>query len=325
MDYYNLLGIEKNATEDEIKKAFRKLAKQYHPDVNPNNSSAEQKFKEINEAYSVLSDPEQKSNYDRFGTASPQYNPFEGGFNPFGGFDPSSIFEDFFGGRHRGHRGNSDLQAHVRISPKDLLLGVTKNLIISKTIACSNCNGEGGQNPKMCSGCMGRGAKVQMTQNGPFMMQQTVHCNDCNGKGKIFASACNICRTAGKISQQETIKLNIPANCPVFATLLVSAHGNQEDNKYPPGNLHVSLDIERTNNVQEISRDGNVHIVAEISLSQWYNNESIQINRFDVENILYDLTNLNCSDKQYRFSEKGLRNANNTAQGDLIVSFKINK
>jgi len=119
--------------------------------------------------------------------------------------------------------------------------------------------------------------------------------------------------------------LNVPPNCPVGATLQVAGHGNQEDKNYPPGNLNVTLGLEQTKNVQDITKDGNVHVVSEITLDQWYNDENIQIDRFGAENLSYDLSNLKNSHKQYRFSGKGLRNAQNNGQGDLIVSFRITK
>jgi molecular chaperone DnaJ len=321
MDYYNLLGVEKGASAEEIKKAYRKLAKQYHPDVNPNNPDAEEKFKQINEAYSVLSDPDQKATYDRFGTTSPQSSPFDGGFN----FDPSSIFEDFFGPRRQAPRENSDLQIKISLSPKEFLFGCTKNITISKTIFCQLCNGEGGQNPKMCTFCMGRGVKIQMMQNGPFVMQQAVGCNHCNSTGKIFEHICSNCRSEGKAQHNETIKIDVPPNCPVYASLQISGHGNHEDKNLPSGNLFISLDLITNNTVQEITRDGNVYVFSDITLNQWYNNDKIKINRFDAEDILFDLADLKHSDKQYKFTEKGLRNSNNTKQGDLIVSFRISK
>lgn len=326
MDYYSVLGIEKNASEEDIKKAYRKLAKQYHPDVNPNNPSAEAKFKEVSEAYSVLSDPEKKNNFDRYGSANPQHNPFEG-FNPFGGFnqgfDPSSIFEEFFGGRNKP-RGNSDINVSIRISVKDFLLGTRKNINITKNIFCDNCNGEGGYNSQMCGACSGRGVQIQMVQQGPFTIQNTVHCSHCGGKGKKFSNICESCSGHGQTQKKEVIEVNVPNNCPFSATLQIGGHGNCESKNFPPGSLNVTLHLEeRTPFV--VDSGGNVSYKQDISIKEWYNNSSVILNRFDVENLDYNLSNYKTSDQYIRYNGKGIRNSNNTGQGDFIVQFRITK
>ena len=184
MDYYGILEVERSASQDEIKKAYRKLAKQYHPDVNPNNPEAEAKFKEVTEAYEVLSDETKKSNYDNYGSADhPGHN-----FNPFGGFGGFDIFEQFFGGSNRRQNfANSDLNIQVPIQLKDFVLGGKKPIRFSRIIPCINCNGEGGMNPKICSGCRGTGHQVRVAQQGPFAIQHQVQCSVCNSIGKEFS------------------------------------------------------------------------------------------------------------------------------------------
>jgi len=324
MDYYAILGLDRNASEDDIKKAFRKLAKQYHPDLNPNSPEAEAKFKEINDAYSVLSDPDQKANYDQYGNASPQHNPFGGGFNPFGGFDASSIFEEFFGSKRHSYDQNTSINANLHITLKEFLLGCKKIVEITKTVFCNMCNGEGGSNPQICSFCMGKGVQIKRIQQGPFIMQQTVPCDHCQGAGKNFLIKCSHCGASGKVSKNETIEINVPPNCPLNATLQIAEHGNQENKNYAPGTFNVTLNP-LTDNVNGVARDGSVNFVKEITLEDWYNNKEVKINRFDVDYVTYDLSNLKQSDKRVVFSGKGLRNVTNDAQGDFVVTFRITK
>jgi molecular chaperone DnaJ len=327
MDYYAVLGLDKNVSEEDIKKAYRKLAKQYHPDVNPNNAEAEAKFKEINEAYSVLSDPRQKSNYDRYGSAQSSGPNFDPGFNFggfHGGFDPSSIFEEFFGGRKFTEEFNSSINANLHITLKEFLLGVTKSVEISKIVFCNFCNGEGGSNPQICSSCLGKGVQIKRVQQGPFIMQQTHPCNFCNGAGKTFQNKCAKCNATSKINVNEVIEINIPPNCPLNATLQISGHGNQENKRYNPGTLNVTL-FPITDDILEVSKNGTVHIIKEINIEDWYNNREVKINRYDVDILTYSLSDLKQSDGKAIFSGQGVRSANNTGQGDFIVTFRINK
>jgi molecular chaperone DnaJ len=327
MDYYSVLGLNRDASEEDIKKAFRKLAKQYHPDVNPNNPEAEAKFKEINEAYSVLSSPEQKSNYDRFGSNQAGYTNFDTGFNfnfGGGGFDPSSIFEEFFGGRRQKHSFNSSISANLHISLKEFLLGCKKIVEITKTVFCQSCQGEGGSNAQICSHCMGKGVQIKQVQQGPFIMQQTHPCEFCSTTGKTFLNKCSTCNASGKVKKNEIVEINVPVNCPLNATLQISNHGNHENKSYAPGPLNVTLNP-HIGNTSSITKDGSVHCIKEITLEEWYNNKEVQINRFDVDFVTYNLSNLNQSDKRVVFSGKGLRNVTNDGQGDFIVSFRISK
>ena len=325
MDYYAILGIERSASEEDIKKAYRKLAKQYHPDVNPNNPEAENKFKELSEAYTVLSDPERKANYDRFGSASGPQNG-HGGFNPFegmGGFDPSSFFDQFFGGGQRRQKAvNSDINATLEISLKDLLLGCVKKVSIPKNIACNACQGEGGHNPRVCHGCNGQGVQMRQVQQGFMIMQQSVPCSLCQGKGKSFTQLCDQCSGGIKIIQEE-IDLRIPENCPIYSTLAVHGKGNKEKINLPPGDLNITLQPQ--SNDFTIDREGNVSYKADITLKDWYNNNTVNLNRFDVEMLSYNLGNLENSDKSIIFTGKGLKSSDNRGQGNYIVSFRIKK
>lgn len=328
MDYYDILGLDRNASDDDIKKAFRKLAKQYHPDLNPGNPEAEAKFKEVNEAYSILSDPDQKSHYDRFGSVqsnNTNYDPGAGfNFNFGGGFDPSSFFDEFFGARRQTQPFNTSINATLQITLKEFLLGCKKTVEITKSIFCNTCNGEGGSNPQICTYCMGKGVQLKRIQQGPFVMQQTIPCDFCQGAGKSFQNKCNQCDASGKVSKNEMIEINVPVNCPLNATLQISNHGNQENKNYAPGSFNVTLSP-TVENISNVTREGSVHFIKEISIEDWYNNREVQINRFDVDYVTYDLSKLNQSDKRVVFSGKGLRSATNDSQGDFIVTFRITK
>lgn len=325
MDYYQILGIDRSASEEEIKKAYRSGAKKWHPDVNPNNPEAEAKFKEISEAYDVLSDPQKKNNYDRFGTSHGQehYGGYDfSNFGGFGGFDPSSIFEQFFGGRNQHY--NSNLNIEISLSPKEFLVGTTKKVKFMRSVFCSTCSGQGGFESAICSGCMGKGFQTRLVP-GPFTIQQQFSCNMCLGKGVKFTKICDKCHGTGQEQIEDFIDLAIPENIPIFATMQVKGKGNQEDINLPPGMLNIRLNIHLNNNYYNIDNEGNIHFTKKITLQEWTNNKQIEFNRFDVETITYSLENLKCSTDKVTFKNKGLKSAHGQTQGDFIVNFQINK
>ena len=223
-DYYEVLGVDKSADEAAIKKAYRVLAKKYHPDMNPGDKEAEKKFKEASEAYAVLSDPEKKRQYDQFGHAA-----FEGGAGGFGGFDFNSadfgdifgdIFGDFFGGGRRGGRGSSgpmkgaNIRTSVRITFEEAVFGVEKELELTLKDECASCHGSGakpGTSPETCSKCGGKG-QVVFTQQSFFGTVRNVQtCPDCNGTGKVIKDKCPDCHGSGYIANRKKIKVSIPA------------------------------------------------------------------------------------------------------------------
>lgn len=223
-NYYSTLGIEKSASQDEIKSAFRKLAHKYHPDKNQGDKTAEAKFKEINEAYQTLSDPSKRKQYDQFGQAGPQG--FGGGAGGFGGFDSSSfegfdfnnmgdIFSDFFGGAggSRVRRG-SDMEVNINISLRDSYFGIEREIRINKTSTCDSCSGsraEKGSKQKSCSTCSGSGRVTKMTRSFMGNFNQVTECGTCYGTGTIPEQNCKKCRGAGVIDKAETIKIPVPA------------------------------------------------------------------------------------------------------------------
>lgn len=323
MDYYAVLEVDKSATADEIKKAYRALAKKYHPDVNPDNPGAEEKFKQIQEAYEVLSDEEKRASYDRYGTTDvpPDFN---FGFGGFGGFDPSSIFEDFFGRGRKQEYMNSDIHLQIELELKEFILGANKKISFMKRVYCDKCNGEGGTNVQACAMCGGKGQTVQVVQQGMFTMQHVVPCAHCGGKGKKVTNICDQCTGSGVVSRQQNLDINTPANCPLNATLKVDSHGNQEKPNLLPGTLFIQVNPLLNDPLTRVENNGNVIYSPSITIEEWYNNNDVVLNRFGLEKIKYSLSNLKSSDQKIRYPGKGIMGVHGNL-GDFIVEFKINK
>ena len=262
-DYYEVLGIKKGATEDEIKKAFRSKAKQYHPDMNPGNKEAEAKFKEVNEAYEVLSNPEKKARYDQFGHAGvdPSYNPGGAGgagFGGFGGFGGDSgfgdIFDSFFGGfggfsssaASNAPRQGSDIEVTANLTFEEAAFGVKKEISFKRVEVCSECNGSGakkGTQPEMCPDCRGTGQikTMQRTILGNVMTSRP--CTRCNGKGKIVKTPCDKCNGKGIHQKNKKIILDIPEGIDNGQYLQKRGFGNAGANGGPYGDLVIGIRI----------------------------------------------------------------------------------
>ena len=259
-DYYEVLGVEKSASEDEIKKAFRKLARQYHPDLHPDDKQAEAKFKEVNEAYEVLSDKDKRAKYDQFGHAAfdPSYGGGAGGggFGGFGGFsDVGDIFESFFGGMGFGGsrssnpnapRRGGDIETSVSLDFMEACKGVKKTVRINRSETCPDCKGSGaaaGTQPKTCPDCNGTGTR-RVTQRTPFgnISQQTV-CTRCGGRGKIVDNPCRTCSGKGTVKRSAEREVEIPAGIDDGQTLRVQGGGHAGTNGGQYGDLHIRVDV----------------------------------------------------------------------------------
>lgn len=260
-DYYEVLGLQKGASDAEIKKAYRKLAKQYHPDLNPDNPEAEAKFKEINEANQVLSDPEKRAKYDQFGHAGvdPSYG---GGANFTGGFDGvdlGDIFADIFGGGMGGFGGGrssnpnaprrgADIAVQLEIGFMEACKGVSHDITINRTEDCPECNGTGakaGTSTKTCPDCKGRGY-VTVQQRSMFgMMQSQRPCTKCGGKGKIVESPCAKCGGSGKTTMRKTVSVKVPAGIDDGMTLNVRGQGSVGSNGGQRGDLKVRIAVRK--------------------------------------------------------------------------------
>ncbi|HME54901.1 MAG TPA: molecular chaperone DnaJ [Candidatus Lokiarchaeia archaeon] len=281
-DYYEILGINRSATPDDIKKAFRQLAKKYHPDLHPNDKEAEEKFKEINEANDVLSNPGKKERYDQFGFAGidPSHgvdfsnagegSGFEDIFGGLGGF--GDIFGDIFGGSRGGRRARqvrrrgSDIEMDLKLTFEEAVFGTKRDLQIKRRVPCDNCNGSGaepGTKPEKCPTCNGRG-QVARTQRTPFgMMQQITTCNACDGRGEIIKKKCSKCKGTRVITNIDTIHIPISPGFPDEGVVVpIEGKGNMEESGSTPGNLYLSVTV-GTNPI--FTRDGK-HLVRDFAV-----------------------------------------------------------
>ena len=249
-DYYEVLGISRSATDEEVKKAFRKLAHQFHPDLNKNHD-AEERFKEVNEAYEVLSDPDKRSNYDRFGHAGPQgFGGFRG-FEDFGGLGGfGDIFETFFGGAttatRRGPQRGSDLQLQVTLAFEEAAFGCEKEVQVSRNEVCSSCRGSGsepGTQPVKCPNCNGTGQvrRVQQSIFGQFVNVAT--CPRCQGAGRIVTNPCTKCRGTGRVRQTRRVMITIPPGVDDGSQMRLSGEGEPGAKGGPRGDLYVSISV----------------------------------------------------------------------------------
>ena len=259
-DYYQVLGVEKTAGDSEIKKAYRSLAKKYHPDMNPGDKEAEQKFKEVNEAYAVLSDPEKRQKYDQFGHAA--FDPAAGGGSGFGGFgdfgggfDFGDIFSSFFGGgggssssRRRGPMRGSDVLTHLTISFEEAVNGCKKDVSFDHVEACSDCHGSGaasGSAVETCSVCRGSG-QVTVQQNSPLgIFQSSRPCSACNGSGKIIKTPCSNCRGKGYVKVTKKLSVTIPAGIDDEQRIALRGEGNAGRNGGTAGDLIIEVRVRK--------------------------------------------------------------------------------
>lgn len=247
-DYYNILGVDKNATEEQIKKAYRKKAMQFHPDRNPGNEEAEVKFKEAAEAYDILSDSNKRSNYDRFGSGG---NPFGGGGDPFGGHgfnmdDIFSQFGDIFGYKNSGRQQRrqargSDLRMKVVLNIDDILKGAVKKLKYKRNVKCKPCDGKGGTDVADCLVCNGQGQRI-VVQNTPFgQMRTQTSCPDCQGSGKQIKNKCSSCKGDGTTLEDQVVDVEIPAGVSTGMQLSMQGFGNDIRDGVP-GDLYIIVE-----------------------------------------------------------------------------------
>lgn len=332
-DYYEVLGVSKGASDDEIKKAYRVLAKKYHPDMNPGDAEAEAKFKEASEAYAVLSDADKRRQYDQFGHAA-----FENGGGGGGGFDFSSmdfsdIFGDFFGdifggGRSRqnsnGPAKGQNVKVSVRITFEEACFGVKKEIELTLKDECTSCHGTGakpGTSPETCSKCGGKG-QVVYTQQSLFGMVRNVQaCPDCRGTGKIIREKCPDCRGTGYISSRKKIEVAIPAGIDDHQSVRIREKGEPGINGGPRGDLLVEVLVGRHNIFQRDEMD--IYSTVPITFAQAALGADIRINTIDGA-VIYTVKPGTQTDTRVRLRGKGvpsLRNKN--VRGDHYVTLVV--
>ncbi len=332
-DYYEVLGINKGASDDEIKKAFRKMAMKYHPDRNPDDKDAEAKFKEVNEAYAVLSDPDKKSKYDRFGHAGVDPNAgFDGGFGGgFGGFE--DIFDMFggfggggfggFGGRGGAGREASykgqDLQKTITIDFTEALFGCKKKIEITKSVKCKDCDGTGaakGTTKKTCDACGGTG-QVHKTVNTPFgRFQSATVCNKCGGTGSIIDTPCGTCHGSGAVRKKVTINVDIPAGVDNGSIIPIRGQGEAGTHGGPAGDLYIVINV-RPHSVYK--RDGdNLYLEMPISFEEAVLGAELKVPGFG-ETYSYKISAGTQTGSNFRLKGKGAPNVRTGRRGDLYV------
>ena len=332
-DYYEVLGVDRNADAATIKKAYRQLAKKYHPDMNPGDKEAEQKFKEAAEAYSVLSDDNKRHQYDQFGHAA-----FEQGGGGAGGFDFNGadmgdifgdIFGDLFGGgsRRRANNGpmkGANLRASVRITFEEAVFGCEKELELSLKDECTNCHGTGakpGTSPETCPKCGGRG-QVVMTQQSLFgMVQNVTTCPDCGGTGKIIKEKCTSCGGTGYTSSRKKIKVSIPAGIDNGQCVRIAGKGEPGTNGGPRGDLLVEVVVQRHPIFQR--QDINIYSTAPMSFAQATLGGDVRISTIDGD-VMYNVKPGTQTDTRIRLKGKGVPSLRNkSVRGDHYVTLVV--
>lgn len=335
-DYYELIGVAKGASQEEIKKAYRKKAMQYHPDRNPGDKEAEAKFKEINEAYEVLKDEQKRAAYDRYG-----HQAFTGGMggagagaNPFNGFDFtgagfadvfSDIFSEFTGqgrARQRNYaKRGEDIRYDISLSLEDAFLGVEKEINIMTSKKCDACNGHGthdGKEPQVCPTCGGSG-KVRTQQGGFFVFETT--CPQCKGAGRVILDKCKKCRGSGKERIEKALKIKIPAGIENGTRMRVSGEGEVGKNGGPKGDLYVFVSV-KEHKVYE--RDGeNLYCQIPISMVKATLGGKVKLKGIDGEEINVEINAGTQPGDKIRLKNKGMRFMNSDRRGDLFVIFKV--
>ncbi|MBR3596179.1 MAG: molecular chaperone DnaJ [Clostridia bacterium] len=337
-DYYEVLGVSKGASDDEIKKAYRKMAKQYHPDLNPGNAEAEAKFKECNEAYEVLSDADKKAKYDRFGHAGvdPNYGGGGGGFDGFGGmgFDMgdifSTIFEGFGGGFGGGSRSNpnapkrgSDIQTNITISFEEAAKGCKKTVEVTRIEVCDGCSGSGaaaGSTTQTCSQCGGSGQVMSQQRTILGVIQTQKPCPTCGGKGTVIPNPCAKCRGSGRVRRPSKIEVNVPAGIDDRQAFAVRSQGNKGVNGGPAGDLRIGVSVRQH---PYFVREGyNVWYTAKISFAQAALGSELIVPTLDGD-VKYAVPAGTQPGDVFKLKDKGIVYSNGRMKGDQLVKIDV--
>ena len=335
-DYYEVLGIQKGASEDEIKKAYKKLARKYNPDMNPGDKEAEEKFKEVNEANEVLSDPEKKARYDQFGFAGvdPNYGAGAGGGAYGGGFDfgdLGDIFGSFFGGGFGGgqrrnpnapQRGES-IRASVSVSFTEAAFGCEKSVTLERSEQCPTCKGNGcapGTTPEICPDCHGTGTVQTRRQTPMGVFASNGPCRKCGGTGRLIHQPCPDCRGTGAVRKRKTIKVNIPAGIDHGQTISLRGQGNAGRNGGPAGDLLITVMVQPH---ELFRRDGvDVFCEAPITFTQAVLGAELEIPTIDGK-VKYSIPEGTQTGTVFRLKGKGIPVLNGRGRGDQYVTVTI--
>ena len=339
-DYYEILSISKTASGEEIKKSYRKVAMQYHPDRNPGNKDAEEKFKEAAEAYEVLSDTDKRAKYDRFGHAA--FAPGSGGFSgsanvnmedifsQFGDIFGDDIFGSFFGGGRRGGGGGrghgtrgSNLRIKIKLNYEEMAKGVAKNIKVKKYVPCTTCSGSGAKDKgglQTCNTCGGSGQVRKVTSTFLGQMQTVSTCPTCNGEGSIITNKCTVCKGEGRVYGEETVNINIPAGVQEGMQLSLSGKGNAGERGGMPGDLIVVIEEEAH---KELQRDGlNVAFELHISFPDAVFGIQVEVPTIDGRAKI-KIPPGTQSGKIFRLKGKGFPEVNGYGRGDQLIHVNV--
>jgi molecular chaperone DnaJ len=339
-DYYEVLGVNKTATDDELKKAYRKLAKQYHPDMNPGNAEAEAKFKEVNEAYEVLSDKDKRAKYDQFGHAGVDPNFGAGGYG--GGFDMGDIdlgdlFGSFFGGgggfggfgggqrqaNPNAPKRGASLRASMTISFQEAMSGCEKEINLNRTESCDTCHGTGcaaGTTAEVCPDCRGTGQVRIQRGGGGFAFSTTAPCSKCQGTGKIIHQPCPDCHGGGQVRKQRKVTVKIPAGIDDGQTISLRGQGNGGQNGGPAGDLLITISVTPD---PRFERDGyDLYLEQPVTFSQAALGAELQIDTIDGK-VKYNLPAGTQTGTTFRLRGKGAPNVNGRGRGDQYVIIRL--
>lgn len=339
-DYYEILGVSKGASPDEIKKAYRKVAMQYHPDRNPGDKAAEEKFKEAAEAYEVLSDADKRAQYDRFGHAGLSGNGrggFGGGqnmediFSQFGDIFGDDIFGNFFGGggrrggggqRPRGVRG-SNLRIKLKLNYEEIAHGTTKQIKVKKYVTCTTCSGSGAKDKnsvQTCATCGGNGQVRKVTSTFLGQMQTVTTCPTCNGEGTTVTAKCTACKGEGRVYGEETVTIDIPAGVQEGMQLSVGGRGNAGERGGPPGDLIILIEEEQH---KELHRDGlNVAYELHLSFPDAAFGTNVEVPTIDGRAKIKIPAGTQ-SGKIFRLKGKGFPGVNSYEKGDQLIYVNV--
>lgn len=329
-DYYELLGVSKGADASEMKKAYRKLAMKHHPDKNPDDKKAEQKFKDLSEAYEVLKDEEKRAAYDRFGHAAfEQGGPGgPGGFGGGGGGGGfADIFEEMFGGGggpgrggHEQQQRGSDLRFNMDISLENAFKGKSTEIRVPTSVACDSCDGSGakkGSKPVSCATCSGAG-RVRM-QQGFFTVERT--CPSCHGQGSVIKDPCRKCSGTGRVHKEKTLSVNIPAGVETGTRIRLSGEGEAGMRGAPSGDLYIFLNV-KTHKI--FQRDGaNIHVRVPVPMTTAILGGSVEVPTVDGNRARINIPAGTQSGQQFRLRAKGMSKLRTTSRGDMFVEFSV--
>lgn len=324
-DYYEVLGVNKDANESDIKKAFRKLARKYHPDVNPGDAEAEAKFKEINDAYETLSDPQKRQQYDQFGHDAPNFSG-AGGFGGGNFGDFGDIFNMFFGGggaAARGPQQGNDLRYDLTISFEEAVFGTKKTITVNRMVNCHTCHGTGakpGTSPTTCSRCHGTGRVTTMQQTPFGRIQTQTTCPECGGTGKIIQDKCSDCGGTGHVHENKSLEVKIPAGVDNGTRLRMSGEGEDGLNGGPSGDLYIYIRVKQHPIFERDDTD--IYMQQKINIAQATLGDEIEVPTLEGR-IKFTIPAGVQTGTRFRLKGKGIKGMRNYGKGDQYVTVVV--